>query len=114
MGRRSSWGWKGIVQGRRILERSMKWRVGDGRSIRLSHDPWLPRPHTFIVCSKHYEMPVMVEEMIDSEVGAWKSDVVRRCFEVEESNLILGLPVSVGGCSDRLIWHYSKDGDYTV
>ncbi|KAM1801208.1 hypothetical protein ACFX11_032846 [Malus domestica] len=26
----------------------------------------------------------------------------------------MGLPMSIGGCSDKVIWHYSKDGDYTV
>ncbi|KAB2599357.1 ribonuclease H protein [Pyrus ussuriensis x Pyrus communis] len=83
LGRRSSWGWKGIIQGRRVLERGMIWRVGDGRCVRVSHDPWLPRPHTY------------------------------RCFE-EEGNLILGLPISLAGCKDRVIWHYSRNGDYTV
>lgn len=56
----------------------------------------------------------MVEELIDSEVGAWKNDMVRRCFEEDKGTLILGLPMSVEACLDRVIWHYSKDGDYTV
>ncbi|XP_048426139.1 uncharacterized protein LOC125470719 [Pyrus x bretschneideri] len=38
---------------------------------------------------------------------------VMSCFKLS-ANLILGLPVSIGGCSDRVIWHYSKNDDYTV
>lgn len=39
VGKRSSWGWKGIIQGRRILERGERWRVGDGRCIHVCQDP---------------------------------------------------------------------------
>ncbi|KAM1403256.1 hypothetical protein ACFX2I_011887 [Malus domestica] len=35
-------------------------------------------------------------------------------FDEEESKLILGLPVSLVGCGDRVIWHYAKNGEYTV
>lgn len=76
MGKRSSWGWKGILQGRRILERGLRWRVGDGRSICISHDPWIPRPHTYKVRSKHVDMPMMVSDLIAPEGGAWKGDLV--------------------------------------
>lgn len=34
IGRRSSWGWKRILQGRQIIERGLRWRVGNGRQIR--------------------------------------------------------------------------------
>lgn len=38
-GRRSSWGWKGIIQGRKLLERGLRWRVGDRRSTRVKTEP---------------------------------------------------------------------------
>ena len=56
----------------------------------------------------------MVRELIDSKVGAWKVDLIRRCFEEEEGNVILGLPITSVGCKDRVIWHYSRNGDYTI
>lgn len=64
----------------------MKWQVGDGRSIKVSHDPWFSWPYTFWIRSKHDEMPQMMCEMIDSDVGVWKIDLIRRCFEEEEGN----------------------------
>ncbi|KAM1749205.1 hypothetical protein ACFX12_010105 [Malus domestica] len=59
-------------------------------------------------------MPIRVADLIDSDMGAWKSILVRTWFDEEESKIILGLPVSVAGCMDRLIWHYSADDAYTV
>ncbi|KAB2631300.1 hypothetical protein D8674_008819 [Pyrus ussuriensis x Pyrus communis] len=38
-------------------------------------------------------------------------DLIRWCFEEEEGNLILGLPISLAGCKDRVMWHYSGNGD---
>ncbi|KAM2896759.1 hypothetical protein COP2_006481 [Malus domestica] len=114
VGKRSTWGWKGIMQGKKILERGRRWRVGDGSSIRVKYDPWLPRPHTFRVISKHLDMPVMVKDLINPVTGSWMVDLVKGCFEEEESNIILGIPTSLEGCNDRIIWHHTSNGDYTV
>lgn len=107
VGSRSSWGWKGIMQGWKVLEQGLRWRVGDGWNIQVKQDPWTPRPYTFSVRSTHSEMLLMVGDLIDSELGSWNSTLVRTCFKEEESTMILGLPVSVAGCMDRIIWHYS-------
>ncbi|XP_009348699.1 uncharacterized protein LOC103940329 [Pyrus x bretschneideri] len=112
--RRSSWGWKSILQGHRILERGLKWRVGDGQSIRIVHDPWIPKLCAFHIRSRHAEMPVMVGELFEHSMGSWKKELVLNYFEEEEAKLILGLPISLGGCHDKLIWHYSRNGKYTV
>lgn len=36
-------GWKGIEHGLELLKKGIIWRVGNGRSIRIWRDPWLPR-----------------------------------------------------------------------
>lgn len=59
-------------------------------------------------------MPMMVSDLIDLQGGVWKEDLVPRCFVEKECSLILGMPVSLAGCEDRVIWHYAKNGDYTV
>ncbi|CAL9030288.1 unnamed protein product [Prunus brigantina] len=67
-GRGSSWGWKGIIQGRRVLEADLRWRIGNGESVRISEDGWLPKPYTFKVLSRHPDMPHRVVELIDLEI----------------------------------------------
>ncbi|KAB2627366.1 hypothetical protein D8674_020984 [Pyrus ussuriensis x Pyrus communis] len=59
-------------------------------------------------------MPLTVEELIDFKVRAWKMDVVRTCFDKDEGDIIPGLHVSLAGCRDRIIWHYSVNGVYSV
>lgn len=38
----ASYAWRGILKGREVLKEGMRWRVGDGTSIRIWTDPWLP------------------------------------------------------------------------
>ncbi|CAL9014415.1 unnamed protein product [Prunus brigantina] len=110
----SSWGWKGILQGRRLLESGLRWRIGDGTSVQVRKDPWLPTPYTFRTLSRHPDLPSMVHELIDPLLKIWKEDVINRCFTPEEASRILSIPISRWGCPDKLIWHFTMHGQYTV
>lgn len=67
MGRGTSWGWKGILQGRKVLKGGIWWRGGDGRSIHILNDPWLPTPRTFLPISRSENMPLVVGDLL----GGW-------------------------------------------
>lgn len=55
----------------------------------------------------------MVTELITLD-GYWKKDVVERCFNNEEAQVILRLPISRFWCLNRLIWHYTRNGMYSI
>ena len=38
----ASYAWRSILKGWDMLKEGMRWRVGDGNSIRVWTDPWLP------------------------------------------------------------------------
>ncbi|CAI0560493.1 unnamed protein product [Linum tenue] len=42
VGSRPSWAWQGLLAGRDLLLRGLRWRVGDGVRIRILTDKWLP------------------------------------------------------------------------
>ena len=74
----------------------LRWRVGDGRSIQIAKDPWLPTPRTFLPISRSEEMSLMV-----GVGGLWNMN-------------ILSMPLCKFGCPDHIIWHYTQNGMYTV
>ena len=37
-----SFAWKSILWERHLIEKGARWRVGDGQSIRIFQDAWLP------------------------------------------------------------------------
>ena len=41
----ASYAWKSILRGREVIQRGASWRVGDGKSINIWEDRWLPRKH---------------------------------------------------------------------
>ncbi|KAF7131922.1 hypothetical protein RHSIM_Rhsim09G0163600 [Rhododendron simsii] len=47
----ASWAWRSIVVGRTILKKGWRWSVGDGSSIDIWKDPWLPRSLSFKILS---------------------------------------------------------------
>lgn len=55
----------------------------------------------------------MVIELITLD-GHWKRDVVERCFNNEEAQVILRLPISRFRCPNRLIWHYTRNRMYSI
>lgn len=46
-----SFAWKSILKGRAVIEKGMQWRVGNGASIRIYQDEWLPNPRSRKVVS---------------------------------------------------------------
>lgn len=42
-----SYVWKSILWGREVIKAGSRWKIGDGKSIRIDRDNWLPRPITF-------------------------------------------------------------------
>ncbi|KAK3189322.1 hypothetical protein Dsin_028883 [Dipteronia sinensis] len=43
--------WKSLVWGRGLVEMDPRWRVGDGSTIEIYNDKWLPRPTSFKIVS---------------------------------------------------------------
>ena len=58
---RGSMIWKVVVQSFSFLESNLAWKVGDGRKLRVSEDPWVDS------AQKHILPSHMVEEMRERE-----------------------------------------------
>lgn len=41
LGRNPSYVWRSILEARTLLKRGARWRIGDGRSITVTDQPWL-------------------------------------------------------------------------
>ncbi|CAN6573468.1 unnamed protein product [Malus baccata var. baccata] len=113
-GRNTSWGWKGIFESRTVLQHGVRWRVGDGESINIRKDPWLPTPSTFLAKPLDNLEEIKVRDLIDPISKSWKEGVVTEGFNRDEARTILSIPLSKSGCLDRLVWHYTVNGDYSV
>ncbi|KAL6286042.1 hypothetical protein ACE6H2_010432 [Prunus campanulata] len=59
-------------------------------------------------------MPDLVQGLIDPGTQTWNQDLVMRCFNGEEAQKVLLLPTSRWGCEDKMIWHFTVHGGYSM
>uniref|UniRef100_A0A5B7BF13 Reverse transcriptase zinc-binding domain-containing protein n=1 Tax=Davidia involucrata TaxID=16924 RepID=A0A5B7BF13_DAVIN len=116
LGHNPSFTWRSILTARPIIEVGSRWRIGSGTSVAIWGQRWLPKPSTFKVISPPVDglHDLMVADLIDQDSMSWKEDRVRDLFIPFEAEEICAIPLSVHASSDKLIWHYSKNGVYSV
>ncbi|XP_027148760.1 uncharacterized protein LOC113749274 [Coffea eugenioides] len=109
-----SWMWKSMVSARGILERGARKRIGDGGTVNIWKDRWLlDRGYGKVTTVRPPECQIqMVQELIQN--GEWNKAVVHEIFNAEDCKRILATPLSLYGGKDKLIWPYSKNGEYSV
>ncbi|KAL3846296.1 hypothetical protein ACJIZ3_003699 [Penstemon smallii] len=116
LGSNPSFTWRSILEARPILERGMRWRVGNGLKIRIWGCRWLPRPNTFMVSSPRNTLPFdsKVNLLIDPNLGDWNQELIEEIFWPEEVELILKIPLGSLQNEDTQIWHYTSTGQFSV
>ncbi|KAK4400588.1 hypothetical protein Sango_1164900 [Sesamum angolense] len=78
IGYNPSFTWRSILAARYIISKGIRWRVGDGQSIRVWSDPWLPRPFTFFPTTTRsfFLLDLRVSDLLDSENGRWHKELI--------------------------------------
>ncbi|XP_058181170.1 uncharacterized protein LOC131299601 [Rhododendron vialii] len=116
----ASWAWRSIVAGRTILKKGWRWSVGDGSSIDIWKDPWLPRSLSFktlspppLADSPFYDIN-RVADLIDDETHWWNFALIKSLFSNLDVESILSIPISSQGIRDKGTWHYTSNGSFSV
>lgn len=90
--------------------------VGNGASIAIWHDKWLPTLHPSKIRSPVSVLPhdAKVAALIDHSTGWWNHALIESIFSQSEAESICGIPLSLGRQQDRLVWAASKQGTFSV
>ena len=116
LGCNPSYAWRSIYNSLEVINRGIRWRVGNGKMIHIWEDKWLPTPITYKVCSPQQDIGdfPMVSSLIDEETRHWKVDMVRSFFLPFEADTILNIPLSFNLPEDSIIWIGNKRGVFSV
>jgi hypothetical protein len=111
--KRSSATWRPIVAGREALQLGLIRRIGDGTSISVWNDKWIPgirsmQPSAHLSNGSDVEEINLVSELIDHDIGSWKFDKVRKNFIAPEADAILNIPRRRDGGEDFGAWYLEK------
>ena len=112
----SSFIWKSLLEAQHVLKKGCCWRVGDGSSIRVLHDKWIPNHPTNQILHPPLgaEEDWKVCELVDWETHGWDRGVIGRKFHREDADAICHIPLSRRSIPDLLVWLPNKNGVYSV
>ena len=111
-----SYVWRSLVVVIPILRSGYCWRVGNGSSISVLGDKWIPNYPTNKV---FHPTNVLVDEMavselIDSDSHVWRNDAIMALFYREDADAITKIPLSRRVVPNSISWLHSKNGKFTV
>ena len=111
-----SYAWKSILSARDVIRKGMVWRIGNGQSVRVKEDKWLPKRESSSIISP---LPTVLPEarvssLIEADQREWKTKVIQELFLPSEASVILGIPLSLRNTEDRVIWAYTPSGVYST
>ena len=116
LGCNPSYAWRSIHSSLEVIRKGTRWRVGNGKTIHIWEDKWLPTPTTY----KAISLPCCIDDfpmvfaLIDHDTKRWKADLVKKTFLPFEADTILNIPLSCSLPNDKLIWLGTKRGEFTV
>ena len=99
-----------------IIERGTRWCIGNGHSVHIWEDWWLPKPNSFRVASprRPQREAEMVSDLMDPKKRGWNVDKVRRTFLPHEVVSVLSILVSPRLLEDSVIWGWTNNGSFSL
>lgn len=92
-----------------------RWRIGNGRRVRLDVDPWLPKSNGFRPVGVSSEgVGLRVCDVINATQHVWKMEVIDAVMQEEDAKAVRLIPLPCSDMEDRWVWHFSNRGVYSV
>lgn len=111
-----SYAWQSILKARRVISMGIRWGIGDGKSINVYNDSWLPGKGSAKILSPQSGGldGARVAALINSNTRTWDQNVLQQHFLSFEVSSIKAIPLCWTDQEDWLIWLGCKDGNYSV
>ena len=116
LGRRPSYAWRSIVAAKQVIDRSSRWCIGNGASVSIWKDRWIPKLESFKATSPHavHQNDDRVSSLLDVASRCWDVTKVRAMFLPHEAVAILSIPISFSLPEDSMCWAWSSNGKFSV
>lgn len=116
IGSRLSFIWRSLHSSVGLLKEGLVWRLGNGESIKIWGQKWLPIPSSFSVQSlvNTLGQQAKVKQLIDPLSGDWNCNLINHIFSPMEATIICSLPLSRNNAADQLIWRPSPNDQLIV
>ena len=108
--------WKSILSARDVVRKGMVWQIGDGKTVRLKEDKWLPDQVYRSVSSPLHSIPLdaKVSIFIDEVNGTCKEVEIKQNFLPHEVKKIMCILLSPRLPQDSPIWSKTPLGIFST
>lgn len=109
--------WRAIESTKSLVVKRACYLVGDGTSINIWTDPWVPWLQGFIPKPKSPALPnppTKVSSLINHNLHCWKPHIINNVFETQSAQAILSIPIPITSKADKLCWTLESKGAFTV
>ncbi|XP_061993989.1 uncharacterized mitochondrial protein AtMg00310-like [Rosa rugosa] len=103
LGDRPSYSWRSIMEARPILQSGLFWRIGNGLSVNIWEDEWIPNVAAHSIARPSDTVFEFVSDLIEVSNGSWDQAAVYACFDVEIAMHVLSIPSAGGSGPTRLL-----------
>lgn len=108
--------WRSIWETQPIIYKGVRWRVGNGKSINIWTQPWVPNTadgklQTEIIPQLE---DTTVASLLKVDDMKWEEEILYDLFEQGDVERILNIPLSNRDTPDYLYWGWDEKGDYSV
>lgn len=99
-----------------MLLYGLRWRIGDGRQVKVLQDKWVENPPEFAPISdrRNISEDMLVADLMNGDGTSWNVDLIYSDFAEDEAAAILQIPLSYRLRNDLLLWHFDNKGTYSV
>ena len=116
IGKRPSYAWRSIMAAKSVVEDGIRWSIGNGESVLIWQDKWIPKPDTYKITTPINPLfsNEKVSTLIDTEQAVWKSDRINSIFLPHDAESILSIPLSATSPVDHRVWSPTANGLFSV
>ena len=104
-GYKASWCWSSILSGRDFLKKNLLWDLGDGTSINIWSDPWVPNvkfPSKPLNCNDYIVKEGRISDLIVA--GQWNLNLIRHHLPQNILDQISQISIPHISLPDKLVW----------
>jgi hypothetical protein len=115
IGKRPFYIWRSFMAAKDIFSHGIIWRIGDGKSIKVWEDNWLPNIgslsfHSGLVLSSDAK----VSDLIDVSVKGWNCVLIDKSFSAYVANIIKNIHLCPSLLPNKIIWNDTSNGMFSV
>ncbi|XP_048615950.1 uncharacterized protein LOC125588571 [Brassica napus] len=117
VGYRPSFAWRSILFGRELLQKGLKWQIGNGRTTRVWLDKWVHDPEVGMrapwIKNNTFDVNLKVSAMIDGATRRWNLQALEEIFVPGDVQLIAASQPIVSR-EDSFTWKFNRNGLMSV